>query len=698
MSDVGFTDGDPSLLGTYPPDAPYLFMFNSRGPAFSTPDEELLRGPIDPITGVPQGNDLLNEDGVPTTFGTLGPTVVTPGYTTATASLFGPDSLTHEFGHGVHDVEAGLTTFASSQFFTISEHVADTFAVLEDGYYTRSVEEQLCLQVDEGLFGATSPFPCAVDADCPAGAGACTPAGRCALSCLRYFGFGETLLPGQSVGECEGRRHFTEFFEPRIGEPFDPDSHQNSCILTKLYALATEIRESPSAPRTYHHVDVGGIDFEILKRLFHDLVRTDLHTAQDLIDYGYAYRLAVDRASVGCRILGTCGPERAAGLMAPAWAIGLWSPRHTLGNDLGRIASAVGPAAAVRPDGISIFYVPPTGPANVWVFEAPSLADDTHGTARDLTIADVALPPTRSDLAVASTGRLITLAVVPTGGTAVVLARTRSESDSTWEATIRRIEIPLLRDGPGELESAGKVALAHLPLPGAPWLLVVERRDDAFGLTDLAFVTETGATSPSPREVPDSLGETAPALFVVREDVFPPRSHVELWTVDRTHNLHRRIGSVAGDGSVEWSAPERVRVRETVAPVAVCRSDADCATGSVCEVDAQRIFLGVPIDVRRCHGGGAVGDAGLVAHPFQGRTQLFVRRGAPDGRLSHEAYQTVDGSGVHSQTVTLRGEWDRRPTAFQIAGRDGIPEEVLLTVDSSASGGHQLVYYLSRSD
>ncbi len=84
-------------------------------------------------------------------------------------------------------------------------------------------------------------------------------------------------------------------------------------------------------------------------------------------------------------------------------------------------------------------------------------------------------------------------------------------------------------------------------------------------------------------------------------------------------------------------------------------------------------------------------DRGLVATQFQGRTQLFVRRDAPTGHLSH---QTFAVSGPPSEAVTLRGHWRRRLVAFQLdAPTTPVPVQVLLTVDFDQSP----VYYLSRS-
>lgn len=560
----GWAGDGNGLTGDHaiPADAPYTVHINARD---SSPLFVRTRR-----AGLTTGLGLRARDGtpLPPEQDFLGPSVMTAVDEAAR------DVIVHEFGHGMTNVhiqaEAGFR--ASCQFAAINEAASDVLAMVADGFYGETLDQQLCVERTAGL-------------------------------CERFHGGPDPAPPELSLGACASTRHLTQFIDvdpdgvsaddPKHVQPCSRH-HANSCLLTRIFGLQLEAGDGRPTVR-YHGVDVEGPPFFELKQLAYEMETTGLALDQDVHAYALSYVQRVMTRVAACTATDTCPPRIADRLSLAMWAVGMFGGEQQLGPG---IDSQVGPAAVVLPSETWVFYVPwrlvPLGGSfagAVSVYRDPNVLDDAPGTVTALT--DLGVPDIRtvSDLAAAATDQFVSLAIVVAGGREIALVRTRSRTDPSFDPTVVRVDASV-REGLGTIATAHAIAAGERPVP-----IVVYEAPGAPS-TLRYFTGDRAMTAP----VPGTADETSPALVAL------PSGTVELWSV-RGGNLARRTGTLQADGSVTW-VPHTV---EPVASATIQDDDGGAVGGGLAvvpflgrsQIYLQRPAQGVSLDVEG-HAGRAV--------------------------------------------------------------------------------------------
>jgi hypothetical protein len=544
--------------------------------------------------------------------------VVTVEATLAPAVSLGPDShsediVAHEFGHGVFEVDfsgdRGGTASCPRQ--RVDESVADTLAMFEDAFYRRSLDEQLTLRDARG-------------------------------NLVRDHGHADPP-PIADLGDCTGHRHLTQLDPLPVTFEADCFEHANSCILTKIWALNREAAETGETV-SYHGVDVAPSSFDETKPVFVDLVRGFLSTGTDVIPYGHSYLQAVAARSMLCAVFLPCPEDYVRRLTAPMWAVGLWSPQQPLG--LGH-DSVVGPAAAARDGSVWVFFAPPPGPTSaVHVYRDTDALDTTPGDAVPLSDLGVVLPVTRSDLAAARTGDLVTVALIPEGGGSVAFASTQSSMDATWDPTVSVVAVPDVR------EDVGSLTLAHVGAPDGPAategrLFVVEILRPIERVSELVYFTDL---DPTVRAIPGGRGHSSPAL------ARNPSGDLELWAESGGNLVYFAVTDpLASD--VMWDRVDDVSV---------------------------------PGGAFGGSGGGLTPGFGIAAGAHLTRMQIFAPRFT--GTVAHHARGEQIGGVVDVSRS------NRRPALFGQTAPDGRPAQILVGVGDTVGRPDVLMLRYHESD
>lgn len=408
--------------------------------------------------------------------------------------------LVHEWSHGLQDVEMAREADAAleCEIQGIDEHVSDTFAIFENAYYGRTIDQQLVMRLRDGEVR------------------------RDHRSLVDY-----------DANACVESPHVSALLHQRAASCFE---HENSCVFTRLWALGREAAARGGGGIPYHGVDVDPIPLTEAKLLFYDIVTSNLSDTDNFATYGHDYFDAAAARAIACETAHTCPfPDFGETLGRPAWAVGLWTRPVEL-----RLSSSVGPAAAVSDGSVWLFFAPSTEAGRIDVYRDADIFDGTRGVSESLASLGVTnLPRTSSDLASARTGDLVTLATIPIGGNRIVLASTTATNDATWRPTTTSVRVDGVREGVGGLAVHHAPALP-LPIRSVPLVVAARRIGTA---SDLVFFT---TQAPTPTHVPDSDGEDSPAL------VAGTGLETELWSFYRG-GLVRRTAVVESDGTVGWS-------------------------------------------------------------------------------------------------------------------------------------------------